>query len=426
MKVINVSDSELINRSLQGDPIAYGRLIGRYYESIYHLALRILKDPLDAEEVTQDAFWKAYLSLNSLNKHTSFSSWIMRIAMNLAIDKLRGREDVDYVSLEDLPSEEVMVESFEDEILRKELMEEITRAIEGLPEEDRDLLERYLAGESYRELSERYGKSIGSLKMRVKRAKEKVREKVLKRLSGVVILPWRRIGGMARCMMEGVTAKVAITGIVAMLVAGAGVGIWMSHHGEERATLKAGEVKVERQTSVGAPAMVTGRPEKKEEDDLTFEEFNRLVDEYFNDEEVKATNSGEAEVEEEPVGLDEVEEKADKEVKEEGKDEDAEKLIQQIRYEQLARLLPRHEELQQEYHDLQKMWGYIPGPIFHKREHEICKEWHEVLRELARLFPEAVIYKPSTPGSPGYSSIDYRKLRELVGGRLPVEPYFRP
>jgi len=196
---------------------------------------------------------------------------------------------------------------------------------------------------------------------------------------------------------------------------------------------KANEVKVERQTSVGAPAMVTGRPEKKEEDDLTFEEFNRLLDEYFNDEEVKATNSGEAEVEEEPVGLDEVEEKADKEVKEEGKDEDAEKLIQQIRYEQLARLLPRYLELAQEYHDLQKMWDYIQSlppceevVMYHKREHEICKEWHEVLRELARLFPEAVIYKPSTPGSPGYSSIDYRKLRELVGGRLPVEPYFRP
>ena len=225
-------------------------------------------------------------------------------------------------------------------------------------------------------------------------------------------------GGKTMKMKAGLAMMV-----VALMVL---IGIWLTHREKEKPSPEA-NVKMERHVSRPAVARVApSKPKVEEKNDLTFEEFNRLVDEYFNDEEVKATNSGEAEVEEEPVGLDEVEEKADKEVKEEGKDEDAEKLIQQIRYEQLARLLPRHEELQQEYHDLQKMWGYIPGPIFHKREHEICKEWHEVLRELARLFPEAVIYKPSTPGSPGYSSIDYRKLRELVGGRLPVEPYFRP
>jgi len=218
--------------------------------------------------------------------------------------------------------------------------------------------------------------------------------------------------------------------VVALMVL---IGIWLTHREKEKPSPEA-NVKMERHVSRPAVARVApSKPKVEEKDDLTFEEFNRLLDEYFNDEEVKATNSGEAEVEEEPVGLDEVEEKADEEVKEEGKDEDAEKLIQQIRYEQLARLLPRHEELQQEYHDLQKMWGYIQSlppceevVMFHKREREICEEWIEVLKELARLFPEAVIYKPWTPDSPGYSSIDYRKLRELVGGRLPVEPYFRP
>ena len=65
--------------------------------------------------------------------------------------------------------------------------------------------------------------------------------------------------------------------------------------------------------------------------------------------------------------------------------------------------------------------------MFHEREREICEEWGRVMEELARLFPEAVVYKPyEGPDSPGYFGIDYRKLRELVGGRLPVEPYFRP
>ena len=81
----------MISRSLKGDPIAYARLVGRYYDLIYRLALRILRDPRDAEEVAQDTFWKAYLSLDSLSKPASFSSWIVRIGINLAIDKLRRR-----------------------------------------------------------------------------------------------------------------------------------------------------------------------------------------------------------------------------------------------------------------------------------------------------------------------------------------------
>ncbi|HEX30015.1 TPA: hypothetical protein ENG04_08040 [Candidatus Poribacteria bacterium] len=60
-----------------------------------------------------------------------------------------------------------------------------------------------------------------------------------------------------------------------------GVGIWLSYHGEEKPVPKADEVKVERQVSVRAPAMVAGRPKRKKEDDFTFEEFNRLLDEYF-------------------------------------------------------------------------------------------------------------------------------------------------
>ena len=52
------TDSQLVKGALQGDPIAFGRLIGRYYESLYQTVLQILKDPLDAEEVTQDALSK--------------------------------------------------------------------------------------------------------------------------------------------------------------------------------------------------------------------------------------------------------------------------------------------------------------------------------------------------------------------------------
>lgn len=108
--MIHISDSQLVRKTLQGDHIAFGRLIGRYYESIYQTVLQILKDPLDAEEVTQDAFWKAYLSLESLENPSSFYPWLRRRV---------GR--VEFLRIEDLPEEKLKVGSFEDELLRRNL-----------------------------------------------------------------------------------------------------------------------------------------------------------------------------------------------------------------------------------------------------------------------------------------------------------------
>jgi len=227
-------------------------------------------------------------------------------------------------------------------------------------------------------------------------------------------------------------------GIVLLMVV---IGLWLGLTWRRNENL-ASKAKIKVESHIRTPAVAkvapTGPKREGEKDDLTFEEFNRLLDEYF-DEETKATSSTEAKVNEEPIGLATFDEVRDEETKEEKKDEDAEKLMQQIRYEQLARLLPRFEELQQEYHDLNKMRDYLysrplelPGvreeiEAFQKRETEICLELEKVVVELADLFPEAVVYKPyEGPDSPGYFSIDYRKLRELVGGRLPVEPYFRP
>ncbi|HEX30811.1 TPA: hypothetical protein ENG04_12100 [Candidatus Poribacteria bacterium] len=181
---------------------------------------------------------------------------------------------------------------------------------------------------------------------------------------------------------------------------------------------------------------------EKEEDELTFEELNRLIDRLpdgYSDDEAVTAPEEKAEDDRGRDGSIGADETTDERTRVEGSGGEVERLIQQIRYEQLARLLPRFLELQQEYHDLNKMRDYLyssplelPGvreeiEAFQKRETEICKEEGEIMVELAELFPEAVVYKPyEGPDSPGYFSIDYRKLRELVGGRLPVEPYFRP
>jgi len=79
------------------------------------------------------------------------------------------------------------------------------------------------------------------------------------------------------------STKLAIVGMVVVMLGGA--GIWMTmHRGEEKPIPKVNEMKVERRANVEAPAMVVGRPEKKKEDDFTFEEFNRLLDILFQEE----------------------------------------------------------------------------------------------------------------------------------------------
>ena len=272
-----MNDTELIQQTLQGNPIAFGRLMERYYDKVLLYTASLLRDYFEAEEVTQDAFLRGYHRLRELKDPNSFLPWMIRIAHNMALKRLRRRRDLQVIPIEELEEEIADEKSFEDELLRREAEEIFYEAMEGLCEEDRGMLWGRLSGESYRELSKRYGKSVGAVKMRVRRAKEKVREKVLRRLSGIVIFPWGKIGRMIGGVVMKATTKVAITGAVVMMLAGA--GIWLSHRGGEKPMPKANEVKVERRVSVRAPAMVTSRPEEKEEDDFTFEEFNRLLDE---------------------------------------------------------------------------------------------------------------------------------------------------
>ena len=272
-------DERLVRQTKEGNPIAYGRLIGRYFEKVCLHVQRIVGNRSDAEEITQDAFWKGYTNLDSLKDPSRFLPWIMRIAHNLALNWCE-RERVDLISLEDVPAEQLCEGGFEDEILREEAWREVREAMSELSEEDRKLLEMYLDGRRYREISDQMGLSEGALRVRMSRLKRRLRERVMRRLSGVVILPKGKIGKMIGGVVMKATTKLAITGAVVMMLAGA--GIWLSHRGEEKPMPKADEVKVERRVSVRAPARVVGRPEEKKEDDFTFEEFNRLLDELFD------------------------------------------------------------------------------------------------------------------------------------------------
>jgi len=82
-------DKNIIKKIKRGDVSAYSLLIDKYQHMVYTLALQILKSEADAEEVAQDAFFKAYKALNTFEGRSSFSTWIYRITYHQAISRLR-------------------------------------------------------------------------------------------------------------------------------------------------------------------------------------------------------------------------------------------------------------------------------------------------------------------------------------------------
>ncbi len=94
-------DIELVEGILNGDPQAFTELVERYQESVYNLAYRMLGDSFEAEDATQEAFIRAYRHLARYDTTRSFKTWLLTIASNHCIDRLRKRRMV-RLSLDDL------------------------------------------------------------------------------------------------------------------------------------------------------------------------------------------------------------------------------------------------------------------------------------------------------------------------------------
>lgn len=170
-----MTDALLIQRTLGGDTRAYAVLVERYRGRAARYALRMLGDPDDAEEALQDAFLRAYRSLDRCESPDKFASWLFSILINRcrtsgARVTRRARTFVrDEVSVlgaaENHPAE------------RSAWQEEIDRALARLDKDQREaFLLKHVEDLSYEEMSELTGAGVSALKMRVKRACDRLRE----------------------------------------------------------------------------------------------------------------------------------------------------------------------------------------------------------------------------------------------------------
>jgi len=95
------TDIELVRRAKAGDLDAFEALTTRYEQRVYSLAMRMLRQEQDAEDVTQQTFLSALESLQGFRGEASFSTWLLRIASHAALKVIRKRKGLDMVSLEE-------------------------------------------------------------------------------------------------------------------------------------------------------------------------------------------------------------------------------------------------------------------------------------------------------------------------------------
>lgn len=169
-------DAELIQRSLAGDESAFGFLVDKYKGSIHALAYRKLGDFHTAEEITQDAFLKAYQKLSTLKDPASFPGWLYVIAARCCISWLRQNrlqtESFDNVKVE---INQQSYAKYADARVR----DEVQSALENLPESERTVLTLYyMAGMTCEEIGRFIGTSCGAIRDRLYRARLHLKEEL--------------------------------------------------------------------------------------------------------------------------------------------------------------------------------------------------------------------------------------------------------
>ena len=170
-----------MQRAKNGDSLAFEEIVRSNEAAIYHLALQRLGSREDAEDAAQETFLKAFTSLGSFRGDSRLSVWLYRIAFNVCTDLLRRRKEAVSLSSEDEDGQtqelELPDERFDPAALaeRKDLREQVGRALGQLPTEAREILVlRELGGASYEEIAQTLGLDIGTVKSRIFRARKKL------------------------------------------------------------------------------------------------------------------------------------------------------------------------------------------------------------------------------------------------------------
>jgi RNA polymerase sigma factor (sigma-70 family) len=178
-----LEDFELIDKAvIEKDQQAYATLMKRYKKAVYYMILKMIRDADDAEDLTMEAFAKAFRNLHKFKKDYTFSTWLFRIATNNTIDFIRKKK-LKTMSLNTTLSDDggnsvtIDVEDDDknpqDEFIKSQRIEMVRMFVDKLPAKYRKLVQlRYFDELSYEEIAQELDKPLGTVKAQLHRSRE--------------------------------------------------------------------------------------------------------------------------------------------------------------------------------------------------------------------------------------------------------------
>ena len=181
-------DRQLVERAQRGDKRAFELLVEKYQRKLARLLSRFIRDPAEVEDVTQEAFIKAYRALPAFRGDSAFYTWLYRIGINTAKNYLMamGRRaptstEVEAEEAEGFEEGEQLrdINTPESVLLSNEIAETVNSTIEQLPEELRTAIQlREIEGMSYEDIAQVMNCRIGTVRSRIFRAREAIAERL--------------------------------------------------------------------------------------------------------------------------------------------------------------------------------------------------------------------------------------------------------
>lgn len=179
----NTEDYLYINRVLNGDTNAYAFLVKKYERMAYTVALKIMPNAADAEDTTQESFIKAFKNIHSFKKDSKFSTWLYTIVYRTAVYNLRKNQiptiqiNEDITQAYSLEDEDVLEQELNEQLVAKK----VRMAIDSLPRMESLLITLfYINDNSIAEIMQITGLSASNIKVKLYRARKKMKGQLLK------------------------------------------------------------------------------------------------------------------------------------------------------------------------------------------------------------------------------------------------------
>lgn len=181
-------DQQIVERVQNGDKQAFNLLVIKYQRKLARLLSHFIRDATEVEDVTQEAFVKAYRALPSFRGDSAFYTWLYRIGINTAKNflvsqgrKVQTLEGVNNEDAEDFEDSSLLreVNTPESELMSKQIAQTVSKSLDSLPEELRSaIVLREIDGLSYEEIATIMDCPIGTVRSRIFRAREAISEQL--------------------------------------------------------------------------------------------------------------------------------------------------------------------------------------------------------------------------------------------------------